>query len=232
MKLSDRANLAFILNYRYGSVLGDGDFTNSLSGGGFIGLINGSLEQRLDSHTVAPSALFSYKVNDAFTIGASLKYAYINERFQDDITGSGSYGTTLPGNPEIVDIERDLCLSYHYLSPKVGISRRLRRLILNASVAAGLYSGGVNKDADLFDSFFSGSYTPSYSEDLHSSDIRGWDIAAKVRPEFKVSDALSIPLVLDFWYKDFRWGVAGASSGLFCALRLPCYLSGRWDDRL
>ncbi len=218
MKLNDRANLAFILNYRFGSVLGDGDFTNSHAFGGPVVSMSGDFEQRLDSHTVAPSVLFDFRVSDALSIGASLKYAYTNERFDEDIEATSI--------TEDVLIDRELCLSYHYISPKVGISFvPSDRFVLNASVAAGFYFGGVNKDASLFSSSDPG-FTPPYTEDLHSTDVRGWDIAAKVRPEFKVSDALSIPLVVDFWYKDFRWEVDGTSAGYFPAFNYSGIFQG------
>ncbi len=216
MRLNDRANLAFILNYRYGNVLGDGEFTNNWVNGTDYGDMSGTLNQRLDSHTVAPSVLFSFKVSDAFTLGASLKYAYTNERFDEDVEGDGPTAIGAPLAENLL-IDRDLCLSYHYISPKFGISFvPSDRFVLNASVAVGFYFGGVNKDASLSDDYYGALFTPRpYTEDLHSTDVRGWDIAAKVRPEFKVSDALSIPLMVDFWYKDFRWGVDGTSAGYF-----------------
>ncbi len=215
VKLNDRSNLAFIFNYRYGNLLGDGDFTNAFDDGtGLAGRIDGSFVQRLDSHTFSPSVLFDFKVNDALTLGAALKYAYISERFQDDITGAGSW-TALP---EHLLIDKDLWLKYHYLSPEVGVSFvPSDRFTLNASLAAGFYFGRVDKDASMHDDALIGADN-TYTEDLDSSGVSGWDIAAKVRPQFKVNDKVSIPLVLDFWYKDFKWAVDGPSSGYFAAM--------------
>ncbi len=217
MKLNDRSNLAFIFNYRYGNVLGDGTFVNAWDDGrtGENGYLDGSLEQKLESNTFAASVLWNMKFSEAFTLGAALKYAYTSETFRDEIWGNS---VTL-SEPGTLSMERDQSLKYHYISPKVGISFvPSDRFTLNASVAAGFYIGGtVDKSASLSDSF-EGFATPPYTEDLDSSDISGWDIAAKVRPEFKVSDTLAIPVVVDFRYKDFTWGVDGASNGYFAPI--------------
>jgi hypothetical protein len=218
LKLNDRANLAFLFNYRYGNVLGDGDIASTYNYlGAYLGFFNGSFDQRLDSHTFAPSIMFSAKMSDSLTFGGALRYAYVSERFEEDINGAGVGDTIFGTLTENLLVDRELWLRYHYLSPKLGISYAPSdRFVLNASVAAGIYFGGVAKDASLYDDAFSGQITPSlYTEDLNSSDVSGWDIAAKVRPEFKVTDALSIPLAVDFWYKDFRWGVGGTAAGYF-----------------
>ncbi len=213
LKLNDRSDLAVIANYRYGNVRGDGNFflvyaNNIITP--FVSRSNGSIDQKIESHDLSLSVLYSLKLSDALTLGAGLKETYRTEWLSDDLFAVGS---DQAGNPNFrTDLDRDLRLRYNTISPVLGVSfNPAGHFSLDGWVSAGFYFGDVRKNATLFDNDPAG--VPTYREDLDSGDVSGWEIAASVRPAIALSDALSVPFVLEYAYRDFTWSVGGSSTG-------------------
>ncbi len=213
LKLNDRSSLALIFNYRYGNIKGDGNFFLINKETVLTGREDGSISQKLETHDFTLSALYSLKMSDALTVGAGLKYSYRDESWDDDLFAQG-VDPSAAVHSFVTDLNRDLGLRYSVVSPVLGVSLKSSdRFNMDAWLSAGFYFGDVQKNSNLYEN--SSGPTPPYSEDLDSGDVTGWDISASVRPELAVTDALSIPFVLDFSYRDIKWSVGGASFGRF-----------------
>ncbi len=216
LRLNDRSSLALIFNYRYGNLKGDGNFSLiNRAATGTTARLDGSISQKLETHDFTLSALYSLKMSDALTVGAGLKYAYRDESWDNDLFGQGSDPFVAPSF--FTDLNQDLGLRYNIVSPILGVSfKPSDRFNMDAWLSAGFYFGDVQKNSNLFESAVLGLFNfAPYSEDLDSGDVTGWDISTSVRPELAVTDALSIPFVLDFSYRDIKWSVGGASFGYF-----------------
>lgn len=215
MKLSDTTNLAALIFYRWGFLFGDTDFEHFNSSA--PGFIFGSWDERLNAHTFGLSILANHAFSDAFILGTGVTYSYNMEHLARKGSGDGRVGAAALF-PETLLIDRDLRLNYHRFAPVVGILLKPSdRFTLDASVEAGFSFGGVSKNSLLYDDEGPAGNT-WYTEDLDSRDLFGWDITAKVRPVIKISERLSFPLVLDFAYRKFNWGVDGSSYGYFAPM--------------
>ncbi len=219
LKLNDRSSLALIFNYRYGNLTGDGNFfviNETPAGIPFTARLDGSISQKLETHDFTLSALYSLKMSDALTLGAGLKYAYRDESWDNDLFGTGNDPTANPSF--ITDLNQDLELRYSIVSAILGVSLKSSdRFTMDAWLSAGFYFGDVQKNSNMVETASLVSRAP-YSEDLDSGDITGWEVNTSIRPGIVVSNTLSIPFVLDFSYRDFKWSVGGASFGYFAPL--------------
>jgi opacity protein-like surface antigen len=234
LKPNDRSSLAFVLGYQYNGLVGDGNFSTVYDDPTLTNLswIDGNTSQHINNNAVALSALYDLNVSDRLSVGVGLKYAYFHERLRGDLYGVGESDNF--NNEEIADIDRELRLSYHLISPVVGISVRPSDMfMLDASLSAGFFMGGVKKESSLYDNVaLPGGWLvtdPTYREDLDSRDLFGWEIAAKVRPEIIVSDTLSFPMLVDFSYRDFSWGVDGDATGAFTPAVINYIFHGQGD---
>ncbi len=186
------------------------------------GDFNGSVDENFNGHTFGASLLFSSVLTDKVTFGAGFKLAYIQDKYDSDMTGFGASNGILSTGTESAVTDRDLTLNYRRFGPVLGISvKPSSMLTIDASLEAGFYVGDVEKESTLAQDFTMIIRPASdlYTEDLGSSDLNGWDLAAKVKPEIILSDAISVPLIVAFNYRDFRWNVDGTSIGFIRALQ-------------
>jgi hypothetical protein len=222
MKLGDSSHLAALVSYRWGYLFGDTDFEHFLEDaaiGGPEGYLYGSWDERLNSHTFGLSVLYNHAFSDTFTFGTGLSYEYVTERLIRKGGGNGESGGRGGLTPESLSIDRETKLRYHRFAPVWGILYKPSdRFTLDASIEAGFSFGAAGVESNLSDVNGIAAFTaPSsaYSDNTEGNDLYGWDIAAKVRPVIKVSDALSFPLVLDFTYRQLDWSADGYAYSYF-----------------
>ncbi len=85
LKLNDRSSLAMIANYRYGNVNGDGNFFLIYQAPTFTARHDGSIDQKIQSHDLSLSVLYSLRLSDALALGAGLRTSYRTEWLSDDL---------------------------------------------------------------------------------------------------------------------------------------------------
>jgi hypothetical protein len=223
MKRNDRSSLGFIFSYSWEGLDGDGSFFyvgDATGAGGAYSYMNGSLDAGMDSNSFALSALYDIDFSETLSLGASLTYAYINNKIEYDVSGFGVAPAL--GGPENLSIDREMTFDYHRITPVIGISLQpTDALVINSSVSTNIYLGSVEKVSDLFDDIWSvaapGTFPTSvYTEKLDSNDVLVLDIAFNTDGEHEIiPEKLSLPFFLNFTYGTAWWNVDGATSGYF-----------------
>jgi len=221
--LNDASSLSVLFDYGYDSITGDGMFTTDYYR---VWLAppsidtthcTGSLEKEYASHAFGVSVVYDREITDTFSLGAGMRYAYLVDDSAADIDGYCLNPGT-PPVPENVSVERDLRLSSHLVSPSLGMSMKLADWMdMNVFVTSAFRFGNVERDSILYDDYNVVAFPIPYTDDLESNDLFGWDIDARLELAVDIppSEALSIPLVVDFSISDTKWEVDGVGSGFF-----------------
>jgi len=219
MKRNNRSSLGFILSYGWEGLDGDGSFSYVLRTPAVNNFMNGSLDAGMNSNTFALTTLYDIDFSETFSLGASLSYAYINNKIEYDVSGTGVAPALAPEN---MSIDREMTFDYHRITPVIGISLTpIDALVVNSSVSTNIYLGSVEKVSTLFDDLWSvaapGTFpTSTYSEKLDSNDVFVLDVAFTTDGSYEIiPEKLSVPFFLNFTYGTARWEVDGATSGYF-----------------
>ena len=219
-EISNMSSLAAVFNYKYYNLKGDGAFTTYWTDNippALTGHMVGTSERKINSHTVGLTLLYDIDFNDDFSLGVGLKYSYFNEKQEYDITGKGIDDI---GIAEDLRINKENVYSYHLISPTLGLSLRpFDKLVIDSYLSAGFYMGTIDKKSTIFDNYWDNAGVPppsnTYTEDLTSNKLSGWEINCGLETDYMVSDSLSIPFFIDFSYRDMLWEVGGTASGWF-----------------
>ncbi|MBN1571562.1 MAG: hypothetical protein JW984_00015 [Deltaproteobacteria bacterium] len=228
VKLNDISNLGAIFSYKNNLLKGDGSFKYEWSyPATFSGDVESSFRSKADSNTYGISLLYNVDLTDYLSLGAGFKYAYTLEKSVNDATGYGV--ATGPGGefPENVSTDREMTFKYHLFAPTLGVSvYPTDFLILNSSVTGNIYTGRVEKKASLFADHWSnvapGNFpSNTYEENLNSGRIKGYEISANLKPEYKINDIVSILAVADYFQRDIEWKIDGMGVGYFAPFNYP-----------
>lgn len=217
-RLNDRSSLGLVFSYSREEFDGDGSFAQFFDFR-FLGTFDylyGTLDAGMSSNTFALSALYDIDYSENLSLGAGITYAYINNKMEYDISGSGLL--PIPGLPESVSIDKEMTFDYHRISPVFGVSvRPVDPLVINASLTTGIYLGSVERISSLFDDYLVVAIpTSTYTEKLDSNDLLVLDVAFRTDGAYEViPDRLSLPFFFDCTYGAARWSVDGAASGYF-----------------
>ncbi|MBN1881318.1 MAG: hypothetical protein JW885_04015 [Deltaproteobacteria bacterium] len=217
-RLNDRSSLGLVFSYSREEFDGDGSFAQFFDFGplGGFDYLYGTLDAGMSSNTFALTALYDIDLSGDLSLGAGISYAYINNKMEYDISGSGLL--TLFSRPENVSIDKEMTFDYHRISPVFGMSvRPVDPLVINASLTAGIYLGSVERVSNLFDDYPTLVIpTSTYTEKLDSNDLLVLDVAFRTDGAYEIiPERLSLPFFFDCTYGTARWSVDGAASGYF-----------------
>lgn len=214
MRLNDASTLGFVFNYDFAYMEGNENFFDFWDDGrGAYGYFWGAVERKVKENAFSLAMLYNLAISDTFSFGTGVEYRYSHEKISDDMDGNG-FITTRPENQTYID--RNTVFDIHLMRPVVGISAQPSdAFALNASTSVGFYWGAIDRRAIYFvDRVPVGTGNPN-SETLESNDYFGWDIEAAVNPIITVSDTLSFPISLEFYYGSFDYGIDGVTEGYF-----------------
>ena len=236
LKLNDLSSLGLVFNYENSTLKGNEDFSTSWDLNlPFInsGYFDGAIDRDVRKNTFSLAALYDLDISDTLSLGAGLKYAYITEKHDDDMYGTGVW--EVGSIPETADTDLTVKYGYHLVRPMIGLSSRpMDVLSLNASVSPGFRWGTVDRDGSYYDDIFGpagfglipAGESLTNTEDLKSHDLFGWDIDASVQPTFIMNDALSFPVLVKFYYGDFGYNLDGPIDGYFATYDYPAVFRG------
>jgi hypothetical protein len=93
-------------------------------------------------------------------------------------------------------------------------------------VTGNIYLGRVEKTARLFADHWSnvapGNFpSNTYTENLDSGRIKGYEISVNFEPEYKLNDIVSILTIVNYFQGDIEWGVDGMGEGYFAPFNYP-----------
>ncbi|MBN1883397.1 MAG: hypothetical protein JW885_14615 [Deltaproteobacteria bacterium] len=214
MKLGDASTLGFIFNYDFSYMEGNENFFDYWDDGrGGFGRFYGATERKVKENAFSLAMLYNLAISDAFSFGTGVEYRYTHEKISDDMAGNSANSST-PENATYID--KNTVFDIHLMRPVVGISAQpADAFALNASTSVGFYWGRIDRRA-----IYSVDRVPvpgggPNSEALESRDYFGWDIEAALNPTIIVSDTLSFPISLEFYYGSFDYGIDGVTEGYF-----------------
>jgi len=213
MRLNDASTLGFVFNYDFSYMEGNENFFDywEYPGRNSYGYFYGALERKVKENSFSLAMLYSLAVSDTFSFGTGVEYRYSHEKISDDMDGNG-FVRNRPENQTYID--RNTVFDTHLMRPVVGISMQPADFFaLNASTSVGFYWGAIDRRGIYF---VDATSSPN-SESLESRDYFGWDIEAAINPTIMVSDALSFPISLEFYYGSFDYGIDGVTEGVFHA---------------
>jgi hypothetical protein len=221
MRLNDASTLGFVFNYEFSYLEGNEhfyDYWNNNPRGPVHGFFAGDVERKVKENSFSLAMLYNLAISDAVSFGTGVEYRYAHEKVSDDMNG---FGRRLDGisNPEAASIDRNTVFDIHLMRPVVGVSfAPADSFALNASTSVGFYWGAIDRRAIYYTTRVPFGGAVPNSETLDSRNYFGWDIEAALNPTIIVSDALSFPISLEFYYGSFDYGIDGMTEGYFTPL--------------